>query len=103
MDFDTHRISVPFHWGADVLAITVVTLAFIVGAAVYIESLTWPAGMLWLKYLLRAIFLITIIAGMGHAPVRLQADDEKITVRKLFESREITLSDVTGVSRISKS
>lgn len=103
MDFKNNTISVPFHWSGGVWAITIVTLVFIIGATFYITVLNWPTVMLWLKYLLMAVFFITVIVGMGYTPIRLKANDEKITVRKLFGSQEIPLSAVRGVSRISKS
>ena len=103
MDSENNTISVSFHWSGEVWAITIVTLAFIVGAAFYIVALDWPTVMLWLKYLLMAVFLITVIVGMGYTPIRLEVNDERIRVRRLFGSQEIPLSDVRSVSRISKS
>lgn len=55
------------------------------------------------EILVDGCFFITVITGIGYMPIRLKANDEKITVRRLFGSREILLSEVTGVSRISKS
>ncbi len=77
-------------------------MAFIAGGAFYILSIKWPTDMLWLKYLMIAVFLITIIVGICFAPIRLSSNDEKITVRMLFSSRVIPLSEVTRVNRISK-
>lgn len=102
MSLKNNRISIPFHWSAGVWATTIVTLAFIAGGAFYIMSIKWPIEMLWLKYLMIAIFLITIIVGVGFTPIRLNANDEKITIRMIFSSREISLSEVIGANRISK-
>lgn len=59
--------------------------------------------MLWLKYLLAIVLLTTVIVGVGYMPFRLKANDEKITVRRLFGSIEISLSEVTRIRQISKS
>jgi hypothetical protein len=103
MGFENNNISVLFHWSGGVWAITIVTLAVLAGAGFFITTLNWPKMMLWLKYLLLAIFLITVIVGVGYMPIRLKANDETITVRRLIGSLEIPLSEVTVVSRISKS
>lgn len=103
MSFENNGISVPFHWSGGVWAVTIVTLIVFAGAGFYIASLHWPTMMLWLKYLLTIVLLTTVIAGLGYTPIRLKADNEKITVKKLFGLRKIPLSEVTEVSRISKS
>ena len=102
MGLENNCISVPFHWSTGVLAITIVTLLFVAGGAFYIMSIKFPAEMLWFKYLMMAVFSITVIVGMSYAPIRLKANDKKITVKMLFHSRKIPLSDVTGVKRISE-
>lgn len=103
MDLENNGISISFHWSGGVIAVTIVTLLVLVGAGFYLGSREWPTVMLWLKYLLFAVFLITIIAGVGYMPMRLKADDEKITVRRLFGSLEMPLAEVTSVSQISMS
>lgn len=103
MDLENHSISVPFHWSGGVWAITIMTLLVIAGTEFYLESLIWPAFMLWLKYLLTIVFFTTIIGGVSYMPIRLNADDEKIRVRKLFCALEIPMSEVTGVKRILES
>lgn len=103
MEIKNNCISVPFHWSASVWIITIVTLAFIAGGAFHVVSIKWPVGMLWLKYLIIAILLISIIIGVRYAPIRLKANCEKITLRMVFGSRKIPLSEVTGVTRILKS
>lgn len=102
MSSENNCISVPFHWSASVCAITIVTLAFIAGGAFYIVSINWPIEMLWLKYLLIAVFLITVIVGVGYTPIRLRANTEKITARMLFRSLKIPLNEVTAINQISK-
>ncbi len=103
MDFENDSISVLFHWGGGVWAITIVTLAVLAGAGFFLTALNWPTVMLWLKYLLMVVFFITVIVGVGYMPMRLKANDEIITVTRLIGSLEVPLSEVTGVSRISKS
>ena len=102
MSSENNCISVPFHWSASVCAITIVTLAFIAGGAFYIVSINWTIEMLWLKYLLVAVFIITVIVGISYAPIRLNANAEKITPRMLFRTLTIPLSEVTAVSKISE-
>ncbi len=103
MVFENNSISVPFHWSGGVWTITIVSLVILAGSGFFITALKWPTAMLWLKYLLMAVFFITVIVGVGYTPMRLKANDETITVRRLFGSLEIPLNKVTGVSRISKS
>jgi len=59
--------------------------------------------MLWLKYLLTIILLATVIIGVGYMPIRLKANDEKITVRRLFGPLEVPVNEVIEARRISKS
>ncbi|RNC64885.1 PH domain-containing protein [Proteiniphilum sp. X52] len=103
MGLENNCISIPFHWSSSVWAVTIVTLVFIAGGAFYVLSIKWPTAMLWLKYLMMIVFLITVIIGMIYAPIRLEATDKKITLKMVFSSREIPLSEVTKVIRISKS
>lgn len=103
MGLENNYISLPFNWSGGVWAITIVTLVVLAGAGFYIASLNWPTVMLWLKYLLTIVFLTTVIAGMGYMPIRLKANGEKITVRRLFGSLEMSLNEVIETRRISKS
>ena len=103
MDLENNYISLPFNWSGGVWAVTIVTLVVLAGAGFYLESLQWPRSMLWLKYLLTIILLTTVIAGVGYMPMRLKANDEKVTVRRLFGSLEIPLNEVIETRRIFKS
>lgn len=103
MGLENNSISIPFHWSGGVWAVTIVTLIVLAGAGFYIASLNWPTVMLWLKYLLTIVLLTTVIGGVGYMPIRLRANDEKITVRRLFGSLEMPLNEVIEVRRISKS
>lgn len=104
MDLENSGFSVPFHWSAGVVAITIVSLAILTGSGfVTTALLDWPNEMLWLKYLLLAIFSTTIIGVAGYCPIRLMANHEKITVNRWFGALEIPLNEVTGVIQISKS
>lgn len=103
MDLENNYISLPFNWSGGVWAVTIVTLVVLAGAGFYLESLQWPRSMLWLKYLLTIILLTTVIAGVGYMPMRLKANDEKVTVRRLFGSLEIPLNEVIDTRRIFKS
>lgn len=103
MEFENNSISVPFHWSGGVWAVTVVTLIVLAGAGFYIASLDWPTVMLWLKYLLTFVLLTTVIAGVGYTPICLRANDEKITLRRLFGTLEMPLNEVIETRRISKS
>lgn len=103
MDLENNYISLPFNWSGGVWAVTIVTLVVLAGTGFYLESLQWPRSMLWLKYLLTIILLTTVIAGVGYMPMRLKANDEKVTVRRLFGSLEIPLNEVIDTRRIFKS
>lgn len=103
MGLENNYISVPFHWSGGVLAITIVTVVVLAGTGFYLESLKWPTSMLWLKYLLAIVLLTTVIVGVGYMPMRLKANDEKITIRRLFGSLEMPLNEVIEIRRISKS
>lgn len=103
MDLENNYISLPFNWSGGVWAVTIVTLVVLAGTGFYLESLQWPRSMLWLKYLLTIILLTTVIAGVGYMPIRLKANDEKVTVRRLFGSLEILLNEVIDTRRIFKS
>lgn len=103
MDLEDNYISLPFNWSGGVWAVTIVTLVVLAGTGFYLESLQWPRSMLWLKYLLTIILLTTVIVGVGYMPIRLKANDEKVTVRRLFGSLEIPLNEVIETRRIFKS
>ena len=103
MDLENNYSSLPFNWSGGVWAVTIVTLVVLAGTGFYLESLQWPRSMLWLKYLLTIILLTTVIAGVGYMPMRLKANDEKVTVRRLFGSLEIPLNEVIDTRRIFKS
>lgn len=103
MDLENNYISLPFNWSGGVWAVTIVTLVVLAGTGFYLESLQWPRSMLWLKYLLTIILLTTVIVGVGYMPIRLKANDEKVTVRRLFGSLEIPLNEVIETRRIFKS
>ncbi|CCZ09554.1 putative uncharacterized protein [Odoribacter sp. CAG:788] len=103
MSFENNSISVPFHWSGGVWAVTIVTLIVFAGAGFYIASLNWPTVMLWLKYLLTIVLLTTVIAGVSYTPIRLKANDKKITVSRLLGSLEVSLNEVIETRRISKS
>ena len=94
MSFENNSISVPFHWSGGVWAVTIVTLIVFAGAGFYIASLNWPTVMLWLKYLLTIVLLTTVIAGVSYTPIRLKANDKKITVSRLLGSLEVSLNEV---------
>ena len=74
---EKNNISVRFNWSIGVLLITIVSMMAIAGGAIYIETINWPSVMLWLKYLLRMVFLFTVIGAVGYMPIRLRANDEK--------------------------
>lgn len=103
MNLENNYISLPFNWSGGVWAVTIVTLVVLAGTGFYLESLQWPRSMLWLKYLLTIILLTTVIVGVGYMPIRLKANDEKVTVRRLFGSLEIPLNEVIETRRIFKS
>ena len=103
MNLENNYISLPFNWSGGVWAVTIVTLVVLAGTGFYLESLPWPSSMLWLKYLLTIILLTTVIVGVGYMPIRLKANDEKVTVRRLFGSLEIPLNEVIETRRIFKS
>lgn len=99
MNTENNNISVPFQWSGTVCAITVVTLIILIGTGFYLEAKIWPTGMLWLKYLLITVISGTILIGLGYMPIRLKADNEKITVSRLFGSLKIPV-DRTIETRI---
>lgn len=103
MGLENNNISVLFNWNNEVLAITIVTLVVIWGFGFYLETKIWPLGILWLKYLLRIIFLATIIIGLGYMPIRLKVNDENIMVSRLFGSLKIPMGEVIEARIISKS
>ena len=103
MGLENNNISVLFNWNNEVLAITIVTLVVILGFGFYLETKIWPLGILWLKYLLRIIFLATIIIGLGYMPIRLKVNDENIMVSRLFGSLKIPMGEVIEARIISKS
>ncbi len=105
MGLENNSISVLFHWCTEVLVITIITLVVLLGTVMFLQILMpeWPAKTIWMKYLLMAIVLCTVVIGSACAPIRLKANDDKITIRLLLGSREIPLNEVTEVRKISKS
>ncbi len=100
---ENRNISLPFHWSGAVWAMTLVFLLVLVGVGFHLESLGWPTEVLWLKYLLFLVFLVSFWVVLGYMPIRLKADGEKIAVSRLFGALEIPLSEVISVAPISKS
>lgn len=70
-------ISIPVRWSTAILATTVVTVLVIAGSGLYLWTLDWPQMMVWLKYLLTVVFVLTIVICAGYTPVRLKANSEK--------------------------
>lgn len=95
--------SVPFHWSGGMLAVTIVTLVVLVGASVMLISRNFPVSMLWLKYLLLVVFAATVIIGAGFMPIRLKADDEKVSVSRLFGLLEISRDEIIEAKQLLKS
>lgn len=89
---ENRNISLPFHWSGAVWAVTIVFLLVLVGVGFHLESLGWPTEVLWLKYLLFLVFLVSFLVVLGYMPIRLKADGEKIAVSRLFGALEIPLS-----------
>lgn len=103
MNTENNNISVPFQWSGTVCAITVVTLIILIGTGFYLETKIWPTGMLWLKYLLITVISGTILIGLGYMPIRLKADNEKITVSRLFGSLKIPVDRIIATRILQKS
>lgn len=97
-----NNISLPCNWSRGVWAWSIFFLIAIAGAAIYIETTGWPA-MLWLKYLLRIVFIASLIGTVGYMPIRLKANDAKISARRLFGSLEVPLNEVIEIKQIPKS
>lgn len=102
MDTENKNISIPFHWSGSVRAITLVTLIVLIGTGLYLETKIWPEGMLWLKYLLRTVISGTILIGLGYMPIRLKANNEKITVSRLFGSLTIPVDEILEAGILQK-
>lgn len=103
MDTGNKNISVPFHWSGSVRAITMVTLIVLIGTGFYLETKIWPEGILWLKYLLITVISGTILIGLGYMPIRLKADNEKITVSRLFGPLKIPVDEITETRILQES
>lgn len=85
------------------MLITIVSMMAIAGGSIYIETIDWPPVMLWLKYLLRMVFLFAVIGVVGYMPIRLRANDEKITLKRLFSPIEVPLNEIMEIAQIPKS
>ncbi len=103
MGFENNNISIPFHWSVSVWVITILVLIILIVAEFYIASLNWPTMMLWLKYLLTIVFFATIIIGVYYMPILLKANNEKITVTRLFYPLEIPTNEIVELKQIPKS
>lgn len=103
MDFNSNRISVPFRWSGGVWTITIVFVLVLVGVNFRLGSLAWPVEVLWLRYLLIVVFLAAVIMVFGYMPMRLEANNEKIIVKRLLGSLQIPRSEIIEIRRISKS
>lgn len=104
MGFENNNISIPFHWGVSVWVVTILVLITLIVAEFYILSLkNWPTWMLWLKYLLTIVFIATIIIGVFYTPIRLKANNEKITVTRLFYPLEMPINEIVEIKQIPKS
>lgn len=103
MNVEGNIISIPFHWSSSVLTITIVTLAILGGAIFYLSTLKWPLMMLWLKYLLITVLVATIVIGIIYMPIRLNIDNEKITVVRIFSSLEIPKQEIVEIKKIQRS
>lgn len=102
MGLENNCISVQFHWGTDVLVVTILTLVVLLSAAWFTLVMEYPDQAFWLKYLSMAIIVGTIVIGSCYAPIRLKANGDKITIRLLLVLREIPLNEVIEVRKLSK-
>lgn len=103
MGLENNNISVLFHWGGSVLAITIVALVIIIGTGIHLNAMDFPAIVLWLKYLLCGVLFVTVVIGVGYMPIRLKANSEAVTVTRLFGPLKVPMNEIIEVKRIPKS
>lgn len=102
MDLES-SISIPMRWSNAVLATTIIVMVILVGTIFYIWIRHWPQMIVWLKYLLTIVFVLTIVICIGNVPVRLKVNSEKITLTRLFKPLTIQICEISEVKRIGES
>lgn len=97
---NNESISVPFHWGGGMIAMTIVCLIVVFGTLIA----TLPKSMPWLTYLMWAFMLVVLIGTAGFTPIHLKADNEKVTLTRLFiPSLTIPKDKIVDIGRLPKS
>ena len=97
---NNESISVPFHWGGGMIAMTIVCLIVVFGTLIA----TLPKSIPWLTYLMWAFMLVVLIGTAGFTPIHLKADNEKVTLTRLFiPSLTIPKDKIVDIGRLPKS
>lgn len=101
------HISVPFRWSRGVWTWTIVTGVIFWTAGLYLYLPIWrldEAAPLLLRVKSTVVLVIvgSVVGTAAYMPIRLQADGERIRIRRLFGTLEIPLSEVTDAKPISE-
>ncbi|WP_281671422.1 PH domain-containing protein [Rikenella microfusus] len=98
------RFSMPFRWSRRVRGVTIVCGVTSLGAVLYL--LWWLDGtmptLLWVRLAVALVIVGSAVGAAGYMPIRLLADGEKITIRRLFGALRIPLGEITEVRPIPK-
>ncbi|MDR0895908.1 MAG: PH domain-containing protein [Prevotellaceae bacterium] len=101
MEKENRTFATGFKWSTEVIILTSFTFVVILGviASFYPQ---WPAGMLWMKYLIVMIVLSIVVIPAAYCPMRLSVDDERIVLKRVVGKLEIKLTEVRSITVASK-
>ncbi len=98
-----NRISFTCPWSLGVTVITTIIIIILVASTYFIWTDDFPSSMLWFKYTLIVVFIVTIIGGLGYMPIRLTIENDKIILYRLFGAINIPIKDIIEIKAIPKS
>ena len=98
-----NRISFTCPWSLGVTVITTIIIIILIASTYFIWTDDFPSSMLWFKYTLIVVFIVTIIGGLGYMPIRLTIENDKIILYRLFGAINIPIKDIIEIKAIPKS
>lgn len=102
MALEYNVFSSPFRWSGTTIIITLAALALLAGACVFLKVYKWPTALLWFKCLLIIVFLSTVVIGVGFMPIKLTANENIVSVKRLFGALTIPRSEIVESRELLK-
>ncbi len=100
MELENSIFVTGFNWSVQVIVITLLTIAVLIGIIISFYS-RGTTNVSLLKYVLTFVILLIIIIPAAYTPIRLSINDEKIVLKRFIGNIEINLKDVHSVTIFS--